>query len=142
MLDSYVSFSLNIDLLGELRWKKNSLIHGFITGFYGSSVVLDCEMIEPSINVMFLIMKNGPSFTNIMIDGIKYQRIGRQKLRINSLDVDDAVPHVCRADGITDKHIHVSITKSKYRIMISIGSIVLVVNSQSHSYSNFEEITL
>ena len=97
-------------------------------------------MIEPSIIVMFLIMKNGSNFTAIMLDGIKYQRIGLQKLRINSLDVDDAVPHVCRADGITDKYIHVSITKSKYRIMFFINSIVLVVNSQSHSYSNIEEI--
>ena len=87
----------------------------------GSSLVIDCELTQPSINVRFLISQNDSSPVDIMIDGIKYQRIGVQKLRINSLDVDDAVSYVCRVDGIRDKYIHVSIQKSKYRMHVFDG---------------------
>ena len=63
-------------------------------------------------------MQNDSSLADIMIDGIKYQRSGAQKLRINNFNLDDAVPHVCRIDGAIDKYIYVSIQKGKYRMHI------------------------
>ena len=59
-------------------------------------------------------MQFDSSFTRIVIDGTKYQRIGSQKVRINNLSADDAVPHVCRAEGVRDKTINVYIERSKY----------------------------
>ena len=51
----------------------------------------------------------------ISIDGKKYERVGRQKLKINNLGVDDSREYICKADGVDDKTIAVHLEKSKYK---------------------------
>ena len=60
-------------------------------------------------------MQNDSTLASIVIDGIKYQKAGAQKLKINNLDEGDATTYVCRADGMKDQIKRVFVSKSKYK---------------------------
>ena len=52
--------------------------------------------------------------TAIVIDGVKYQKIGAQQLRINNLDAEDEAGYICRAVGLSDKTTNVHLQNSEY----------------------------
>ena len=88
-----------------------------MTRLAGSSLVLDCKLNSPSGTVAFFTRSPDSVFNRVMMDGIKYQRIGLQELKINNLNIDDAVPYMCEADGGVKKIIDVYVL-SEYKTHI------------------------
>jgi len=90
---------------GELHW-VNDLHYNMKLGYYRASLVLDCELSSSAVSVTFLLKHPGGP-VKMLIDGKKYERVGRQKLKINNLDVDDSKEYICKADGVDNKIITV-----------------------------------
>ena len=103
-----------IVFLGKLYWINEDFQGNPVSGVSNSSVVVDCELSSPSVNVILLHQVGFTTYLiRIQVDGTKFQKIGAQKFLINELTVDNTGTYVCRADGVKDKHIKIS-KLSKY----------------------------
>ena len=85
-----------------------------VDGYFGSSLILDCRLSSPDVNVTFAFFNLANyRWATITPDGDTFKKIGNQKLQINKLDSNHATEYTCNAPGVSQRKITVFLDSSK-----------------------------